>query len=779
MTVSILEMDGNSLIELSRRNSLSLSMEEMKAVQDYFRGKGRDPTDVELECIAQTWSEHCVHKTFKSTILLEKDGKEHAIEGLMKSYIFKVTEELAQPWCFSVFRDNAGIIEFENGYGIAVKVETHNHPSAIEPFGGAATGVGGVIRDIMGVWAEPIANTDVLCFGPLDFEHEKLPHGVKHPRFIFSGVTSGVGSYGNCMGIATVNGAICFDESYVGSPLVYCGCIGLLPLDKYRKETRAGDVALLVGGKTGRDGLHGVTFSSAELTKESEELSRPAVQIANPVEQEKVKRAILETRDRALASNITDLGGGGLSSAACEMASNSGLGVVVYLDKAPLREAGMSAWEIFVSESQERMLLSVPRENLEQVLEIFAAEDVEATPAGEFTEKKTLEAHFGEEKIAELDMDFLFNVPKPVKKAVVAKKEHQEPVLREPEDLGKILLGLLSAPNIASKESVIRTYDHEIKGNTILKPLQGAYGSPNDAAVLRPLEGSEKGVVISCGIKPRYGRIDAYWMAASAIDEAVRNNVAAGGRRIALLDNFCWGNPDKPDRLGDLAEAARACYDFGKLFETPFISGKDSLNNESPLGPVVPTLLVTAVGIIPDVARSVSTELKQAGNPIYAVGTTYSELGGSEYYDMLGYLGSSVPEVRREAAAIFRKVTEAIDSGYVRACHDVSEGGLGVAAAEMALGSACGLTLHLDKVPRQEANRDDFLLFSESNSRFLVEVQKERERDFETLMQGLPCARIGEVTAKEGFVIHGLGGNEIISLPAESLRNAWKGGLKS
>src|SRR3990172_6641831 len=351
--INTLEASDEHLVEISRELGLGLSLQEMKNVQAYFKQKKRSPTDVELQTIAQTWSEHGYHKTFKGKI--RAGDKE--IDSLFKTFIAKATQEIKPRWCFSVFEDNAGIVTFDKGYGIAAKVETHNHPSAVESFGGAATGVGGVIRDILGVWADPIACTDVLGFGPLDYDYKKLPAGVKHPKYVYMGVTAGISAYGNNMGIPTVNGAIYFDDSYTGNVIVYCGCIGLLPLNKYAKNGKIGHLILLAGGKTGRDGIHGVTFASAELTEKSEEISRPAVQIADPIEEEKLKRAIVEIRDRELGSAVTDLGGGGLSSAVGETAKRFGCGAAVELDKVPLKYAGLAPWEIYISESQERMLL--------------------------------------------------------------------------------------------------------------------------------------------------------------------------------------------------------------------------------------------------------------------------------------------------------------------------------------------------------------------------------------------------------------------------------------
>ncbi len=774
--IALSEASETQLLEISRELGLGLNMREMKYIRVYFKKKGRNPTDVELQTIAQTWSEHCYHKTFKGKIRVGKTE----IKSLFKTYIAKATEEIAPRWCFSVFEDNAGIVCFDRGYGIAAKVETHNHPSAVEPFGGAATGVGGVIRDILGVWADPIVCTDVLGFGPLGFDYNKLPAGVKHPKYVYMGVTAGIGAYGNNMGIPTVNGAIYFDNSYTGNVTVYCGCIGLLPLKKFRRHAKPDHIILLAGGKTGRDGIHGVTFASAELTEKSEEVSRPAVQIADPIEEEKLKRAIIEIRDRELASAITDLGGGGLSSAVGETAKKFDCGATVELETVPLKYHGLAPWEIYISESQERMLLTVPPENLERVLEIFEKEDVEATAIGKLTREQRLQLSYQGEYVADMDMSFLFEPPESVKTATYENVEFEEPAFPEPGDLTETLLQLLSAPNIASKESVVRTYDHEVKGNTVLKPLQGEYGGPNDAAVIKPLERSWKGVVISCGMNPNYGKIDAYWMTASAIDEAVRNNIAVGGRRIALLDNFTWGNPEKPERLASLVRACEACYDFATAFKTPFISGKDSLYNESPLGPVTPTILITALGVIPDVRLTTSMDVKAPSNLLYIVGQTFKELGGSEYYKLKGHMGNTVPKVRAtQAKSNFKAVTKAIDLGFVKACHDLSEGGLAVTTAEMALAGGYGMQLNLKKVPSKALNRNDFLLFSESNSRFLMEVPEKAKNGFEAIMKGKVFAEIGRVTKNTRLTVHGLGGTVVVDASLTALRQSWKETLSS
>lgn len=747
---------------------LNINLERMRYLKSYFRERAL--TDVELEMIAQTWSEHCFHNVFKGDIVLDEN---RMIKGLLKSYIMRATRELNKEWCISVFKDNAGIVDFDMEYAIAAKVETHNHPSAVEPFGGAATGIGGVIRDILGVWGEPIALTDVLCFGPLNIAYEELPLGVKHPRYVYRGVVAGIGSYGNNMGIPTVSGAILFDRGYTGNVVVYCGCVGILPKKAYIRNTKTGDFAVLAGGRTGRDGIHGVTFASAELTEETGEL-RSAVQIPNPIVEERLRRAILRIRDERLASGITDLGGGGLSCAVGEMAYGSGLGVEVDLDKVPLKEPNMAPWEIWISESQERMLLSVPEEKVEAVLEIFHEEDVEASVVGRFVEGGKIVVSTRNRIVCDLDLGFLFNPPKIMIKARLPEMAKFELKVEEPRDIGETLLKLLSDQNVRSREEVIRTYDHEVRGCTAVKPLYGEESGPSDASVIKPLRNSWRGVVISCGINPFYQ--DPYWMAAASIEEAIRNNVAVGGRRVAILDNFVWGSPEDEGNLGMLVRAVEACYDFSKALDVPFISGKDSLYNESPLGSVRPTLLITGIGIVPDVRKAVTISLK-GNDPIYAIGLTKEELGGSAYLRMMGKDGGEVPKVD---ANISRRITDslirAIDEGVVLACHDVSEGGLGVAAAEMVIATkGLGMEMDMRMIP-SETRRNDYLLFSESTSRFLVEVKEEFSKRFEEIFQGIPFGRVGRALngSDAGLRLIDLNGR-ICELRPSEVKRAWRG----
>jgi phosphoribosylformylglycinamidine synthase II len=783
-TVDLLGLDDDGLMELSK-DRLWLNLSEMRCIKDYFSRLGRNPTDVELEALAQTWSEHCIHKTFKSKIKLDR----LVVDNLLKSTVMKVTEELKKPWCLSVFRDNAGVIDFDGRHAICFKVETHNHPSALEPYGGAATGIGGVIRDIMGtgLGAKPILNTDVFCFGPPDFPYDRLPSGVLHPRRVFKGVRAGVADYGNRLGIPTLNGAILFDERYIGNPLVFCGTVGVLPTSmSQRGQQQPGDLVVLVGGRTGRDGIHGVTFASGELTRKSEAVSSSSVQIGDPITEKKVIDALLKARDRKLYRRITDCGGGGLSSAVGEMAEETG--VRVYLDRVPLKYLGLSYTEIWISESQERMIMAVPPNTVKELISIFESEGVEATVIGEFTDTRRLELFYEGNLVGNLDMQFLHKgLAQLEKEAVWELPRHEEPDFPPPTNLREDLLSVLASWNVCSKEWVIRQYDHEVQGGSVLKPLIGVNNDgPSDAAIVRPVLDSDRGIAVANGINPRYGDIDPYWMAASAIDEALRQIVAVGGslRRVALLDNFCWGNPDKPDRLGGLVRAAQACYDVALGYQTPFISGKDSLYNEFETGEesisIPPTLLISAVAVMDNVEKAVTMDCKRKGDTIYIVGTTWNELGGSQYYGIHGYVGNRVPRVdSRKGKALMDALSAVMEKGLVSGCHDLSEGGIGVAAAEMAFAGGLGMVIHLGKVLLGEViDRDDYVFFSESNTRFLVEVAPEDKQRFEGMMSGADFAAIGEVTDKGELEVYGLNGQLLLSALVGELKEAWQRPLR-
>ena len=775
-------------VDLAREGGqqFGFSADELAAVTRYFRNIGRNPTDVELETLAQTWSEHCVHKTFKSRIRM---GGE-TIDNLIRDTIMKATRDLGKPWCLSVFSDNAGVIDFDGEQALCFKVETHNHPSAIEPYGGAATGIGGVVRDPLGTGrgARPVMNTDVFCFAPPDYPYQRLPRGVLHPRRIFKGVRAGVADYGNRLGIPTLNGAVLFDERYLANPLVFCGTVGVMPRDSARGgKQKPGDLVVVVGGRTGRDGVHGVTFASEQLTGESSATSLSAVQIGNPIVEKKMIDVLIEARDCNLYNRITDCGGGGLSSAVGEMGSDTG--VKVDLDRVPLKYSGISYSEIWISESQERMLLSVPPDCMAELEELFASEGVEAAVIGEFTDDRMLRLFYEGNLVCDIGMDFLHDgIPQVEREAEWKQVVHPEPDFLCPEDLGPDLMEILGSWNVCSKEWVIRQYDHEVQGASVLKPLVGQENDgPGDAAIIQPLPDSARGAIVSCGINPLYGEIDPYWMAASAIDEALRQIIAVGGdlSRVALLDNFCWGDVRQPDILGALVRAARACHDMAIAYETPFISGKDSLYNEfEDEGKIISiphTLLISAVSVMDDTRRAVSMDFKEAGNLIYVVGSTWEELGGSAYLKTRDLTGNSVPRVRpHQAKWLMERLARAMAGGLVRSCHDCSEGGIGVSLAEMAFAGGLGALVHLRPVPLGERmDRDDYILFSESNSRFLVEISPENEERFNDIMRdGVQFATIGQVTGNGILEIYGLEGRRIIHEKLGLLKESWQKPLR-
>ncbi|MFM8252640.1 MAG: phosphoribosylformylglycinamidine synthase subunit PurL [Planctomycetota bacterium] len=810
-TVPLRSLDDDGLQRLSKTGQLYLTLVEMQTIQRYFQQLGRDPTDIELETVAQTWSEHCSHKTLAGRIAYRDERGERRFENMLKETIFAATQQIRrdlgeQDWCVSVFKDNAGIVRFDDQYNVVFKVETHNHPSAIEPYGGANTGLGGVIRDPLGtgMGAKPVCNTDVFCFAPPETPADKLPPGVLHPRRVMKGVVSGVRDYGNRMGIPTVNGAIYFDPRYLGNPLVYCGNVGLIPRDKSSKQPQTGDWIVAVGGRTGRDGIHGATFSSAELTSESESISGGAVQIGNAITEKMVVDVLLAARDRNLFHAVTDCGAGGFSSAVGEMGEE--IGAEVWLDKAPLKYDGLSYTEIWISEAQERMVLAVSPEQWTEFHSLCKSEGVEATIIGQFVPTGRLLLKYRDQIVGDLSMQFLHEGRPPIVRDAVYAPQPAIP-LRScntqqagfgTRAAGDVLRDILSSLNVASKEWVIRQYDHEVQAGSVVKPLVGvANDGPSDAAVVRPVLGSRRGLVISCGMNPRFGDLDPYHMAASAIDEAIRNNVAVGAdpSRIAILDNFCWGYTDRPETLGSLVRAALACYDLAVALGTPFISGKDSLNNEfsylvdgqKQTIAIPSSLLISALGQVDDVRKCVTMDLKAAGNRLYQVGVTHAELGGSHYALVEGLEGGAAPQVDAAAARqLFAHLHAAIQAGTVRSCHDLSEGGLAVAVAEMAFAGGLGATIDLSTVPhdlttKQPRELTTSLLFAESNTRFLCEVEESRAAEFERLLHGVQWGLIGRVTA-EGVLrvtqTSAAGETVILQDEVPALKECWQAPLR-
>jgi len=777
-------LSEEELISLSSDRRLSLDATEMKAIQTYF--SDRPATDLELETLAQTWSEHCVHKTFRAEI--EYTGprpgetepvQRTKIDGILQSHIRAATETVAKPWVRSAFVDDAGIVALDDEADLAFKVETHNHPSALEPFGGANTGVGGVVRDVIGVSARPIANTDILFFGPQDVGFADLPDGVLHPRRIASGVIAGIEDYGNKMGIPTVSGGVYYDPGYTANPLVFCGCLGVLPAGSHPTAAQRGDRIVVLGGRTGRDGLRGATFSSMESDHTTGEVSGSAVQIGHPIHEKQTLEAIIQARDERLYNAITDCGAGGLSSSVGEMAEE--LGAVVHLERVLLKYPGLSPWEIWLSEAQERMVIAVPPANVARVGAIADALDVEMTDLGEFTGDGVLRVLHGTTTVGELDCAFLHGgIPRQYLVAEWTPPPH-EVAAPTVSDATARLLDLLRQPNIRSKEEIVRRYDHEVQGGTVVKPFVGVTEhGPGDAAVVTPLPvaAGTPGAALGIGCNPAYGALDPYRMAWAAVDEAVRNVVAVGADpdRISLLDNFSWGNPRLPDRLGSLVRCTQGCHDAALAYGAPFISGKDSLNNEytgldGKKHTIPGTLVISSLGIVPDVTRTVTSAFTGSESNVYVVGATGDHLGGAAIMD--GASGGEAPAPVPTAPNLYRALHRAIKGGLVQSCHDVSEGGLGVALAEMAIGGQVGVSADLSAAPRQGEPGPVAMLFGESLGRLLVEVGPADAAAFETAMHGHQFAAIGTTTANGQIEIRV--DEMCIATEVAALEVAWRG----
>ena len=738
-------LDLDQLLELSASRRLGLNGAEMEAIQKHFVAEGRQPTDGELETLAQTWSEHCSHKTFRATITTPDE----TIEGLLDTYIRGATEAIDADWVESAFVDNAGIVHFDDQLDLALKAETHNHPSALEPFGGANTGVGGVVRDILGVSARPIAVTDILCFGPEDLPVADLPDGVLHPSRIRAGVIAGIGDYGNKIGVPNLAGAIFHDPGYTTTPLVFAGCIGLLPRGANPTTPAAGDSIVVLGGAVGRDGVGGATFSSQSMGAETAEVAGSSVQIGDPVVEKGLIDLILAARDAGLYTAVTDCGAGGLSSAVGEMASE--LGAVVDLALVPRKYPGLAPWEVWLSEAQERMVVAAP--DPDPLLALAERWSVPATVIGHFSGDGRLVVNEGDQPVVDLDTVFLHKGRPPLTLeagAIDTRRAPRSPAERVGTEIevNDALLRLLAHPSLRSNEDVIRTYDHEVLGGTVIRPYDGAeLDGPADGTGLIPPgshpvghPGPVKAAVIGIGAAPLIGRHDCEAMAWAAVDEAVRNAVVAGADpdRLSLLDNFAWGDPTDPETLGRLVAACKGCHDAALAYRAPFVSGKDSLYNEfvHPDGrrdPVTSTLIITAVGVAADVGRMPTVGLLEAGNDVWLLGPATGLLGGSHLDEVTGGdQGGHLPGADPEAAGRHRQMHAAIAAGLVCSAHDVSEGGLAVAAAEWAFAGRLGLTMTLAE------QHTAYELFGEGLGRYLFEV---RPTDADVLAALAPSAR--------------------------------------
>ncbi len=749
--IDILAAGDEDLMELSAKLGLNLSLDEMKMIQRYFATKMRRPTDVELQSIGQAWSEHCCYKSSKKFLREHIFGLEHP-------------DVLA--------KGDAGVMAFDRDHAYALRIESHNHPSAIEPYGGAATGIGGIVRDVLCMGAQPIALVDPLFFGPVQYQGE-VPPGIKHPKYLVGGVVAGIRDYGNRIGIPTVAGGLWFDERYVGNCLVNVGCIGIAKKEDIVKNAvrGTGDVLILVGGRTGRDGIHGVTFASAELHEKSEEESRGAVQLGDPIMKEPLIHACLEVNSRKLIYGMKDLGGGGLSCVVGEMALSGDCGATVELDKVPLKEEGLAPWEIWVSESQERMMLAAPEKNVHKILDVFQLWDVPATVIGKVIKEQVVKLDFHGERVFEMDLDFLTKGPEYCRPSCLveppALMEEEFPKL--PRDLSEVLTGLLGDLNIASKEWVVRYYDHEVRGNTVIKPLQGRLGmrGPGDATVIKPLEDSYRGLAIAVGVNPWFTALDPYKGGQASVDEACRNIAAVGGIPHSLTDCLNFGNPEKPESLGEFREAVRGIGDVAGALGLAIPSGNVSFYNETSKGACLPTATVLGLGIVPDIRKCATTDLKEEGNPIYLVGETMHEMAGSALFRAFGGRGGEVPGVLPlSLSQSILTLGECFDRQLVRSCHDVSDGGLGVALAEMCIGGDLGINadvVAMGKLPSAVK------LFSESHSRWVVEVDREKENEWLQRMRA-PAVRIGVVGGKM-LVIEDK--DVLVDVEVKELRRAW------
>jgi len=756
-------LDDAALVALSGARRLALDRDEMRAIATHFEGLGRDPTDLELEMLAQTWSEHCVHKTFRARITMEdrQTDRRFEVDGLLRSYIRRATETIAAPWVRSAFVDNAGIVAYDDHLDLAIKVETHNRPSALEPFGGANTGLGGVTRDVLGVSARPIAGIDVLCFGPPDLPAADLLPGVLHPRRIRDGVVHGIEDYGNKMGIPTVAGAIMYHPAYVTNPLVFAGCVGVLPRGSHPTEPAPGDRVVVLGGRTGRDGLRGATFSSLTMDAGTGEASGGAVQIGNPIMEKQVLEVVVRARDLGLYHAITDCGAGGLSSAVGEM--GKALGARVDLARVPLKYAGLSPWEVWLSEAQERMVLAVPEGSLPALAALAEEHEAPLSVIGTFTGDGVIEIVWGDVVVGQLDATFLHDgIPR--RHLVAVWEPPAESAWPPPaEPIADGLLARLASLDTQSREDVIRRYDHEVQGGTVIRPLVGPGRGPSDAAVIVPFDAgahARRGVAIGIGVDPRLGLRDPYAMAWAVIDEAIRNVVAVGADpdEVSILDNFSWGDARLPDRLGALVRACEGCHDAAVHYGAPFVSGKDSLNNEwtAPDGTrraIPPTLVVTAMAPVPDVAYAIGSDLVSPGHALYVVGRTED--------------GPAVLPPR-EARTSYRAVHAAIRKGLVQSAHDASEGGLAVALAEMAIGGRLGA--RVDLAAAAPGLRADRAAFAECPGRLVLAVAPEDVVAFEGTVTG--AVRIGIATSEPEVVI----GDVVVSLDA--LTSAWRGEVR-
>jgi phosphoribosylformylglycinamidine synthase subunit PurSL len=784
-TIPVRDLIADQLLDLSKKMKLSLSRADMLVVQEIFQNEGRDPTDVELEVIAQTWSEHCKHRIFNAKIYHTLNGQEEVVDSLFKTYIRSVTEQIMRDkpdFVLSAFVDNAGFVKLDDDKAVCLKVETHNHPSAIEPYAGANTGLGGVIRDILGAGkgAKPVASIDVFCFGPPDTKQEDLKaKDVIHPLGVMRGVVRGVRDYGNRMGIPTVNGAIQFDDTFIYNPLVFCGTAGIIPIKDIAKEVKPGHLLIAAGGRTGKDGLKGATFSSAELTTDSHEEDQTAVQIGNPIEEKKVGDFVLAAREAGLIEFITDCGAGGFSSAAGEMLSE--VGGEVWLENCPLKEPGLESWQVFISESQERMVMAVEEHNLPALQKIADTYQSEMFILAKADGLKRLKVWHHGSVVCDLPVDKLHGAPRREMRAKWSQAVASEPkVAVRPESWTQVLKTLLGDFAIVSREPIIREYDHEVQGNTVLKPLAGASGdAPQDGSVIK-VDGSTQLVALACALLPEWGKADPFAMGRACVDECVRQLVAMGANptRIAILDNFCMGNPDSEKELGALVECTKGLAESALAYGAPFVSGKDSFYNyfitdEGPVSIPV-TLLVSGFGVIEDAKHVIGSSLRRVGSKICVIGDTTPGLRGSVFAKYTQSAGlNGVPTWSDETNwANYEKYHTLVKLGAILATHDISEGGLAVALAEMAFSGKAGIKIELENLPASKSCTLAEILFGETPGRLLMEVAPEHL----AAVRAAGGVVIGETTGERWLHITNRSTTVIDSAIAD-LKTIWQNGL--
>lgn len=781
--IAIRTMSPNELMNLSR-DRLFLNLKEMQIIQNYFQKMDRDPSDCEVEILAQSWSEHCVHKTFKANLVIDGKKKEPLIARIKKTANFN------KKLIISSFIDNSGVIDFYDGWAVSGKVETHNSPSAIEPYGGAMTGSGGVFRDILGTGkgAKPIASTDIFCFAPPNLPEKELPPGCLHPDYLLRKVVAGVRDYGNRVGIPTNNGSVHFHKGFRAKPTVAVGSYGLIPKkDAPKGKPKPNDLILAIGGRTGRDGIHGATFSSGEMTSRTITVSGSAVQIGNAIEEKRIIDLVLSLRKKNLIRAITDCGAGGFSSAIGEMGAR--IGVEVHLENVPLKYSGLSPWEIFLSESQERMVLAIDPKNLKEVLKEAKLFNVEAVVVGKFVPNKLLKVLYGKQKVAELKMDFIHNgLPKRNMVGKTKKRLIEQRLPKPPKDFTFVWKKVLAHGNVCSKEPIVRLYDHNVQGTSALHPFSGEkYDGPNDGTILRPLYKKPYGVVIAHGLNPQLNSIDPYQGSIWSIIEAISNYVAVGGdiKNAALVDNFIWPFPDE-ESLADLDKSVDACFDIAKLLKMPFVSGKDSLSStyrfaNGDILKIPPVLLISVFGKIPDVTKTQTSDFKKPGSTIVLIGKLDTEnLGGSAYFDSTNAKGD-VPKVDlKNIKSVLASITTGIQNGKILSVHDISEGGLASAIAEMSFGGGFGASVDLVLINTHGVNkasifRPDCIFFSETAGTFLAEV--EDEKTAKALFSKVPYAIIGK-TNKSEFIKVTSGTKTLVNVKLSSLKEVWQKPMK-